>query len=118
MTLDDGILKIYSVENAAEPGEKPAYGLKLKSEHYFAFETVGIQRHYAAMQANSKITELVRIWEDRGISGKDICILEDQKQYKCSFVQHMKDEEGLRITKITLERLENEYAVPKAIQAP
>ena len=44
MTLDDGILKVYSVENVAEPGMKPVYGLKFKSEHFFAFETVGIQR--------------------------------------------------------------------------
>ena len=113
MTLDDGILKVYSVENVAEPGMKPGYGLKFKSEHFFAFETVGIQRYYTAMQANSKVTDLVRIWEDREVTGKDICILEDKRQYECSFVQHMKDEEGLRITKITLERLEKEYVVPE-----
>lgn len=113
MTLDDGILKVYSVENVAEPGMKPVYGLKFKSEHFFAFETVGIQRYYTAMQANSKVTDLVRIWEDREVTGKDIRILEDKRQYECSFVQHMKDEEGLRITKITLERLEKEYVVPE-----
>lgn len=111
MTLDDGILKIYRVKNIANPGDKPVNGMEFKSEHFFAFETVGIQRYYTALQAKSKITELVRIWEDRSITGEDICILEDKKQYKCSFVQHMKDEEGLGITKITLERLEEEYVL-------
>lgn len=115
MTLDDGVLKVFSIENIAEKGMKPSYSLKLKSMHYFRFETVGVQRHYTAMRANSKVTELVRIWEDRSITGQDICILEDGKQYRCSFVQHMRDEEGLRMTKITLERIEEEYAVSKTI---
>lgn len=116
MTLDDGILKIFSVENIADKGMKPVYGLKFKSMHYFGFETVGVQRYYTAMHANSKITDLVRIWEDRSITGQDICILEDGKQYQCSFIQHMKDEDGLRITKITLERMEKEYVISKDIQ--
>lgn len=40
MTLDDGVLKIFSVENIADQGMKPVYGLKFKSRHYFGFETV------------------------------------------------------------------------------
>lgn len=115
MTLDDGILKIYSVENIADRGMKPVYGLRYKSSHYFGFETVGIQRYYTAMKANSRISDLVRIWEDRSITAEDICILEDRKQYKCSFIQHMQDEDGLRITKITLERMDEEYVISEDI---
>lgn len=115
MTLDDGILKIYSVENTAEQGMKPVYGLRFKSRHYFGFETVGIQRYYTAMKTNSRISDLVRIWEDRSITAEDICILEDGKQYKCSFIQHMQDEDGLRITKITLERMNEEYDISEDI---
>lgn len=116
MTFDDGILKIYSVENIAEPGMKPRHGLKFKSEHYFGFETIGIRRHYAAKQANEQITNLVRIWEDRKVSAEDICILEDGKQYRCAFVQHMEDEDGLKITKITLERINEDYVIRQDIQ--
>lgn len=118
MTLDDGILEIYSVENIADRGMKPVYGLRLKSRHYYGFETVGIQRYYTAMKANSRVSDLVRIWEDRGITAEDICILEDGKQYKCIFVQHMQDEDGLRITKITLERMDEEYVISEDIQDP
>lgn len=113
MTFDDGILKIYSTENIADIGKKPVIGLKEKSSHYFGFETVGVTRYYAAMQANSSISAVVHIWQDRGIEAEDICILEDQKQYKCSFVQHMQNEENLPITKITLERLKEDYAIRK-----
>ena len=115
MTLDDGVLKIFSVENIADQGMKPVYGLKFKSRHYFGFETVGVQRYYTAMKANSRISDLVSIWEDRSITPADICIMEDGNQYRCSFIQHMKDEEGLRITKITLERMNEEYVVSEDI---
>ena len=111
MTFDDGILKIYTLENIALPGKKPIKGLRLKSSHYFGFETVGINRFYTAMQANNQIADLVHIWQDRDITAKDICILEDGKQYRCSMVQHTEDEDGLRITKITLERLDEEYVI-------
>lgn len=110
MTFDDGILKIYSVENIAGKGNKPKYGLKYKSGHYFGFETVGVTRHYAAMQVNSRISSLVHVWQDRNITGEDICILEDGSQYKCSLIQHTEDD-GLRITKITLERISEEYVI-------
>lgn len=109
MTFDDGILKIYSVIDVSEKGMKPLWKLKLKSKEYFGFETVGITRNYAAMQAGSKIASVVKIWQDRRIETEDICILEDGLQYKCSFVQHTKDEDGLGITKITLERLNEDY---------
>lgn len=116
MTFDDGILKIYSVENMAAKGEKPKYGLKLKSQHFYGYETVGITRHYAAMQVNSKISSLVHIWQDREITGENICILEDGKQYKCSLVQHA-EEDGLGISKITLERIDEEYVIIEDIQS-
>ena len=111
MTLDDGILRIYSVEDVSEKGMKPVWKLKFKTRAYFGFETVGITRHYAAMRAGNKIAALVRVWQDRNICADDICILEDGAQYRCSFVQHMKNDDGLDITKITLERLEKDYGI-------
>lgn len=113
MAFDDGILKIYSVGNIADAGKKPVIGLKEKSSHYFGFEAVGVTRYYAAMQVNSSISAIVHIWQDRGIEANDICILEDKLQYKCSFVQHVMNEENLPITKITLERLKEDYVIQK-----
>ena len=110
MTFDDGILKIYKVVNVAETGMKPKFALKLKSKHYFGFETVGISRYYTALQANTKVSHVVHIWEDRKISSLDVCILEDGQQYKCAFVQHVIDD-GLKVTRITLERLKEDYEI-------
>ena len=112
MNFDDGLLKIYSIKNTAPAGDKPVYGLVYHSGHYFGYETIGITRHYTAMKANSRISELVHILQDRSINGTHICILEDGLQYKCSFVQHKRDDTtGLDVTVITLERLGEDYAI-------
>ena len=110
MTFDDGVLKIYKVINIAETGMKPKYALKLKSKHCFGFETVGISRYYTALQENVQVSDVVHIWEDRKITSMDICILEDGLQYKCAFVQHVMDD-GLKITRITLEQLKEDYGI-------
>lgn len=108
MTFDDGILTIYKTENIANPGNKPVIGLIEKNQAYFGFETIGINRYYTALQAKQQIDTLVHIWQDRGIAANDICILESGKQYRIVMVQHM-DNDGLRITKLSMERLVEEY---------
>lgn len=111
MTFDDGILKIYDIRNISEFGMKPVVGLRYRSSHCFGYETVSITRYYTAMQSNNQISDVVHIWQDREITAKNICVMEDGSQYRCQFVQHMENEDGLRITKITLERLNEEYVI-------
>lgn len=110
MTFDDGILKIYKMKDIAEPGKKPAPQLVLCSKHYFGYEIIGATRYYAAKQAQVQISNLVRIWQDRSVEAGNICILEDGKQYQCENVQHI-TQDGLGITKITLERLGKDYDI-------
>ena len=109
MTFDDGVLKIYKIENVAESGKKPKKGLREVAKEYYNLDTVGITRYYQALQAQSQISNVVNIWQDRAISPEMICILEDGLQYRISFVQHLKEEEGLQITKLTLERIGENY---------
>ncbi len=111
MTFDDGILNIYGIQNLAQPGDKPRVGLVLKSSHLFGFDTVGYNRYYAALKANEQIDDVVRIWRDRTITNHDICILEDNLQYKISLIQHIKDDDGLDITKLTLTRIDEKYEI-------
>lgn len=109
MTFDDGILKLYQVENIAAAGMKPKNGLVYMASHYFGFETVGYSRYYTALQAKNQITNLVHVWEDRSIMPDQVCVLEDGLQYKVSFVQHAKNDQGLAFTRLTLERLGEAY---------
>ena len=111
MTFDDGILKIYRAEDVSEPGGKPDLILSMKSYHYFSYDTIGITRYYAALQANQQISAVVNIpdWHDIGVN--DICILEDGKQYKILMCQPTMDDDGLKIMKLSLERLGEEYVI-------
>lgn len=105
MTFDDGILKIYRTENIAKPGDMPKDELVLKSEHYFGFDVLGYNRYYTALQAHQNISAVVNIPNHHDISSLDVAELEDGTRFYIRLVQPMKDENGLNITKLTLERV-------------
>ena len=111
MTFDDGILTIYAVENIAKPGKKPVYGLVEKSKHYFGYQTVGVTRYYEAKKADSIIEAVVSIPGWNNILATDICIMENDVQYRLSMVQPTMDENNLRITILSLERNGEQYAI-------
>ena len=109
MTFDDGIVKIYRTINKGEPGNKPVIGLELKDGFHFGYAELGFTRVYTAMQAKQQVDAVINIpwWND--IRALDICIMEDGSQYRIGLVQPTYDEDGLRIMKLTLERLEENY---------
>lgn len=111
MTFDDGIVTIYSVENIGEPGMKPMIGLVLKDQYYFGFDTLGINRYYTALQAQQQIDSVINIpgWGDIYVT--DVCVLEDGTQFRIVMRQPMIDDDGLRITKLSLERINENYAI-------
>lgn len=109
MTFDDGIIILCSVENIAEPGDRPVTGLSEKERFYFSFDTLGINRYYTAMQNNQQIEAVVNIPGWGGVEATDICVLESGKQYRIAMIQAMTDDNGLKITKLSLERLGEEY---------
>lgn len=110
-TFDDGILTIYKTENIGEPGMKPVTGLVKKDQYYYGFDTLGFSRYYTALQAKQQIESVVNVpgWGD--IRTKDICALENGDQFRIALSQPMIDEDGLRITKLSLERIDEKYAI-------
>lgn len=109
MLLDSGVLTVCSRSNITRPGKMPAEKLTKKSEHWYGERTVGYGRYFAAQQANEQVDILVRIWHDRDIRSTDYCVLEDGEQYRIVQVQHAVDEDGLRVTDLSLERLGENY---------
>ena len=109
MTFDDGIVKIYKVKQGEEPGKKPKKKLVLKSEHYFGYSEVYHNRYYEAKGQQDQIDELIHIWQDRDITTKDIAEDEEGKQFRIVQVQHGENEEGLRASYLSLERLDEKY---------
>lgn len=113
MTFDDGILTIYTVVNRAALGDKPVYGLIEKMRSYFSYQTLGINRYYTALQADQQISAVVAVpaWDDIRVT--DVCELEDGTQYTIMMVQAEKDEMGLRIMRLSLERVKQNYELPR-----
>lgn len=107
LTFNDGMAHFYSVENIAEPGDKPRDGLKLKRKLCFEYLTIGVKRNYEAMQADVRIDELIRTPMHRCLSTQDVCIIEGV-QYHIEQVQH-DPETHPPCSKFSLSKLEQKY---------
>lgn len=115
MTFDDGILKVYREANTAEAGRKPVIALSLVSQYYYHIETIGVTRFYQALQANAQVDGLVSVqgW-GTDITVNDIVILDDAdggQQFKVNFIQNAYDDRNLKIRRLTLERIGEEYVI-------
>lgn len=111
MLLDDGILELYTLQNVAENGRMPVYKLVLSDKAYYGERTVGYNRLYAAKGVNQQIDKLIRIWRNDTVEVNFYVILEDKKQYRVDAVQHLYDDDGLKVTDLTLSKLEKFYDV-------
>ena len=114
--FDGGLVKIYKIGNVSNHGDTPVEALTFYQSFYFEEKTIGMTRAYAAMQADSKIDRLISIWQDRSVTDKYVGVIFDGSQiedgveiglqYRIVRAEHKKNNDGLRITDLTLERLE------------
>lgn len=120
MTFDDGIIGVYELTQERVPGKMPVEKLKEKERFYFGYETLGINRYYTALQANQQVEAVLSIsgWHEitanRHIAimaDVDGVINESSVQYRIVMVQPTTDEYGLRITRLSLERIGDKYAI-------
>lgn len=109
MTFDDGILTVCELTNIAANGQKPVYRLSVRESFYFGFDVVGFNRYYTALNAKVQIAHVVNIPGWNVINPNDVIVLEDETQFRLSQVQPMLDDNGLRITKLSLERITESY---------
>lgn len=109
-TFNDGVCKIYQVENVAEPGDRPKDGLKVLYKRVpFERRKVGVTRFFQAAQADMKIEALIRIPYQPKIGTNHICEI-NGLQYRICQVQEVK-ETMPRATDLSLERLEVAYDI-------
>lgn len=112
--FDGGRVKIYQISEICEPGDMPSEGIyTLLAEFDFEERKIGVTRNYMAMQNNQQIDRLIRIWQDRYIQPGFICTIDDgvddDAQYRIARVEHLISDEGLKLTDLTLERLDELY---------
>ncbi len=113
-TFNDGIVRIYKLENSATPGDKPVESLVLKKILRYHERTVGINRYYAALKENVGVDLVLRCPEVRGISEKKedilVAVPEDGLQYKVGQVQFPEDVTPA-VMDLSLERLGTDYDI-------
>ena len=107
----DKKLKLYELKNTAVKGMMPKEQLVRICEEYYGTRTIGYNRQYAALGADQRIDQLIRIWHNDQARANRYVILEDGLQYRITFVQDLTDEDGLEVTQLTLVRLEKNYDV-------
>lgn len=111
MLLDSGLLRICRIDAAENAGGLPKETLVQLSTHFYGERTVGYRRMYAAMGVNEQVDMLVRIWQDRAVRVGMVAVLEDGEQLRVNGVQQTVDEDGIKVTDLSLARLEANYDI-------
>ena len=111
MLLDAGTLTLCTLQNTAPAGAMPREQLVLGETCFYGERTVGYNQQYAAMGVNERIDMIARIWQNRAARAGMYALLDNGEQYRINFAQQRQDDDGLRVTDLTLERLDKLYDV-------
>lgn len=109
---NDGIVTIYGVKDAAQPGYKPVQTLKQKVVLRYDEQRLGIQRYYAAKQNQVEIQRVIRTQRLTAVSTQDIAVTEDGKQYAINLIQ-VTDGVYPPSMDLTLTKIQQKYEVAK-----
>ena len=116
---DAGTVTICTLTNTAEDGDMPAMKLVAGDSYYFEERMIGYGRQYGAKGVNERVDMLIRIWRDPAIRIGMYAILTDYEgqvnengdQYRIDNVQPTLDEDKLKVTDLTLYRVDELYEV-------
>lgn len=108
-TFNDGVVRIYGVQNAAQNGDLPREQLTLKETLRVHRRTVGMRRYYAAMQANEQIDAVLRCPYRASVCAQDIARW-NGKQYRVMLVQYPEDV-APPVMDLTLTKVEQDAAI-------
>lgn len=108
--MDSGILDLYAVKNVGERAAHLVRHIELKASECFERRVVGLNRYYAARQANVNVELVARIWRNESISTQDVARIRDESgTYKIVQVQHTLDDDLMPVTDLSLERTVEKY---------
>lgn len=111
MLLDSGVLRICTLKQIGQNGKMPKQQLVPGQRKYYGERVVGYGRQYAAMGASERVDMLARIWQDRTVRIGMYALDGLGDQYRIGNVQHLTDEDGLKVTDLSLERLDDNYDI-------
>lgn len=109
LTFSQNILTVFSVVNGAENGDSPKQVIKPKVTLRCDYGTLGMQRKFAAQQAQLDVSDVVYVPLFRGISTQDVVRFKgSDEQYDIVLVQHVTDSYPF-FSKLTLSRRVKKY---------
>ena len=110
--MNSGVVKIYSVEDSAQPGYQPKPSLTLKLTLRYEEQRLGINRLYLSRQNQAEIEKVIRVPRQDSISNQDVAILESDSQYSIDYTQTVQDVYPPCLD-LSLVKIEQDYEVPK-----
>lgn len=110
-SYNDGVVSIYSVEDAARPGYQPKPKLTKKVSLRYEEQRLGIQRYYSGRQNQVDIERVIRTQRVGNVNNQNVAITEDGRQYRVDLVQSVMDVWPESVD-ITLAKIEQEFEVP------
>lgn len=109
--MNSGVVKIYSVEDSAQPGYQPKPSLSLKLTLRYEEQRLGINRLYLSRQNQAEIERVIRVPRQDSISNQDVAILESGSQYSIDYTQTVQDIYPPCLD-LSLVKMEQNYEVP------
>ena len=114
--FNDGVVRIYSVTDEAEPGYAPIPKAVFKVLLPYAERALGIRRYYEAKQNQTRVERVIRVQDTGMVSNLDHAITEDLAKYRIDLVQHVPDVWPPCVD-LTLVRYEQGAPVPEEVPA-
>ena len=109
--MNSGVVKIYSVEDSAQPGYQPKPSLTLKLTLRYEEQRLGINRLYLSRQNQAEIEKVIRVPRQDSISNQDVAILESGSQYSIDYTQTVQDVYPPCLD-LSLVKVEQNYEAP------
>jgi len=110
--MDAGTLKVCALTNTADNGAMPVEVLTPVASSYYEDRVVGYGRYFAARGVNEQVDLTVRSWRLPEARAGMYAVLSDGEndgQYRIIQVQHLLNDDGLKVTDLSLSRLEDNY---------
>ena len=107
----DGVVKIYTITDAAQPGYQPKPTPALAETLFYAERRVGLQRYYSGKQAQVQVERVIRTQMRPSVNPQCIAVTEDGTQYGIELVQQLQDVYPSSMD-LTLVQIEQKYEVP------
>lgn len=106
----DGVVRIYTVTDAAQPGYQPRPAPTLLETLFYQERRVGLQRYYSGKQAQVQVERVIRTQTRPSVNPQCIAVTEDGEQYGIDLVQQVTDAYPASMD-LTLTKIEQKYEV-------